>query len=80
VPPASRRGGGKTGKDALQQGGVLLSSSARVILAADASKFGRTAMAMVCQSASVDMVVTDTAAPRDALAALRTAGVEVRCV
>jgi len=59
---------------------AMLSSSARVILAADASKFARTAMAMVCRTAAVDMVVTDTAAPRDALAALRAAGVEVRCV
>ena len=59
---------------------AMLTASARVILAADASKFGRTAMAMVCPTASVDMVVTDAAAPRDALAALHAAGVEVRCV
>jgi DeoR/GlpR family transcriptional regulator of sugar metabolism len=59
---------------------AMLTASARVILAADASKFGRAAMAMVCRIASVDMVVTDTAAPRDALAALQAAGVEVRCV
>ena len=59
---------------------AMLTASARVILAADASKFGRTAMAMVCATAAVDMVVTDAAAPRDALAALHAAGVEVRCV
>jgi DeoR/GlpR family transcriptional regulator of sugar metabolism len=59
---------------------AMLTSSARVILAADSSKFPRTAMATVCQTTSVDMVVTNTAAPRDALDALRSAGVEVRCV
>ena len=59
---------------------AMLGAAARVILATDGSKFERTAMAMVCQAASVDMVVTDTAAPRDALAALHSAGIEVRCV
>jgi DeoR/GlpR family transcriptional regulator of sugar metabolism len=59
---------------------AMLGASARVILAADASKFERTAMALVCEAASVEMVVTDTAAPLDALAALHAAGVEVRCV
>jgi DeoR/GlpR family transcriptional regulator of sugar metabolism len=59
---------------------AMLGAAARVILATDASKFERTAMAMVCQAASVDMVVTDTAAPHDALAALHSAGIEVRCV
>jgi DeoR/GlpR family transcriptional regulator of sugar metabolism len=59
---------------------AMLSSSARVILAADASKFRRTAMALVCASVVVDMVITDTTAPREALDTLRAAGVEVRCV
>jgi len=59
---------------------AMLSSSARVILAADASKFGRTAMALVCASVVVDMVITDTTAPGEALDTLRAAGVEVRCV
>jgi DeoR/GlpR family transcriptional regulator of sugar metabolism len=59
---------------------AMLASSARVILAADASKFGRTAMALVCAAVVVDMVITDTATPPEALDSLRAAGVEVRCV
>lgn len=59
---------------------AMLASSARVILAADASKFTRTAMALVCSTVEVDMVITDTGAPREALDTLRSAGVEVRCV
>jgi DeoR/GlpR family transcriptional regulator of sugar metabolism len=59
---------------------AMLASSARVILAADASKFRRTAMALVGSTVMVDMVITDSAAPFEALDALRAAGVEVRCV
>jgi DeoR/GlpR family transcriptional regulator of sugar metabolism len=66
------------GEAAVKQ--ALLSSSARVILAADSSKFGRTAMAVVCRADVVDVVVTDTDAPAVALEALRAAGVEVQCV
>jgi DeoR/GlpR family transcriptional regulator of sugar metabolism len=59
---------------------AMLRSSARVVLAADGSKFRRTALAVVCAASAVDTVVTDTAAPDDAVEALRADGVEVRCV
>lgn len=59
---------------------AMLGSSARVILAADSSKFKQVAMAVVCDIATVDMIVTDTAASTDALDALRNVGIEVRCV
>lgn len=66
------------GEAAVKQ--AVVSSSARVILAADSSKFGRTAMALVGRADVVDVVVTDTEAPAVALEALRAAGVEVRPV
>lgn len=59
---------------------AMLRSAARVILAADGSKFSRSALAVVCEAADVDLVVTDTTAPGEAVAGLRAAGVEVRCV
>jgi DeoR/GlpR family transcriptional regulator of sugar metabolism len=59
---------------------ALLASGRRSVLAADGSKFGRAALAVVCELASVDVVVTDDSAPAPALAALRAAGVEVCCV
>jgi DeoR/GlpR family transcriptional regulator of sugar metabolism len=59
---------------------AMLRSSARTILAADGSKFQQTAMAVVCEVAAVDVIVTDSAAPIDELDALRARGVEVRCV
>ena len=58
----------------------MLSSSARVLLAADSSKFRCTAFAVVCEAAAADLIVTDSDAPGDALDALRAAGAEVRCV
>jgi DeoR/GlpR family transcriptional regulator of sugar metabolism len=59
---------------------AMLRSSARVLVATDSSKFRCTALAVVCAAAAADMIVTDSAAPSDALDALRAAGVEVRCV
>ena len=59
---------------------TMLRSSARVILAADSSKFQQMAMAVVCDVADLDMIVTDTQAPIETLEALRASGIEVRCV
>ena len=59
---------------------AMVRSAARVILAADSSKFGQTAMAVVCPATESDMVITDSVAPADAVAELRSAGIEVRCV
>jgi DeoR/GlpR family transcriptional regulator of sugar metabolism len=59
---------------------AMLRSSARVLLATDSSKFRCTALAAVCDAAAADLVITDSAAPGDALEALSAAGVEVRCV
>lgn len=59
---------------------ALIESSARVIVVADSSKFARIAMAVVCRTDEIDVLVTDTDAPPAAVAALRDAGVEVLCV
>jgi DeoR family transcriptional regulator, fructose operon transcriptional repressor len=58
---------------------AMIAASARVVVAADGSKFGQTALAVVSAVGAVDMVITDATAPGDALDALRAAGVEVRC-
>jgi len=58
---------------------AMIAASARVVVAADGSKFGQTAMAVVAATDAVDVVITDATAPGDALDALRAAGVEVRC-
>jgi DeoR/GlpR family transcriptional regulator of sugar metabolism len=59
---------------------ALLASARRSVLAIDGAKFGQTALAVVCDVADVDLVVTDTTAPQAAIAALEAAGVEVRRV
>lgn len=56
---------------------ALMASARRSVLAADGSKFGRAALAVVCELASVDVLVTDDSAPAAAVAALEAAGVEV---
>jgi DeoR/GlpR family transcriptional regulator of sugar metabolism len=56
---------------------ALLASGGRSVLAVDGAKFGRAALAVVCELAALDVVVTDDAAPEPAVAALRAAGVEV---
>ena len=56
---------------------AALHASARVIAMVDGSKFVRTAMAVVCAATDIDVVVTDSSAPVDAVAALEAAGVRV---
>jgi DeoR/GlpR family transcriptional regulator of sugar metabolism len=59
---------------------ALLAAARRSVLAVDGAKFGRGALAVVCELAAVDVVVTDDSAPASAVAALRAAGVQVHCV
>ncbi|MER7594738.1 DeoR/GlpR family DNA-binding transcription regulator [Streptomyces hydrogenans] len=49
----------------------------RVVVVADSSKLGRRAFARICGLEAVDTVVTDAAAPADAVARLQDAGIEV---
>jgi DeoR/GlpR family transcriptional regulator of sugar metabolism len=58
---------------------AMLRSAARVIVAADSSKFRQTALAVVCAAADVDMIITDTDAPPDVVGSLRAAGLQVEC-
>src|SRR5262249_23231662 len=59
---------------------AMLRSAARVIIAADSSKFRQTALAVVRDAAEAAMALPAGAAPADAVDALRAAGLEVRCV
>jgi DeoR/GlpR family transcriptional regulator of sugar metabolism len=59
---------------------AMIGSAARVILAADSSKFGQTALALVGPATVADLIITDTAAPEATVDALRSAGLEVQCV
>ena len=56
---------------------AAVTAAARVVLVAEAAKFSRTALAVVCALERLDVLVTDSAAPDGALAQLRAAGVEV---
>jgi DeoR/GlpR family transcriptional regulator of sugar metabolism len=59
---------------------ALLASARRKVLALDGTKFGQGALAVVCELASVDVVVTDDDAPDSVVAGLEAAGVDVRRV
>lgn len=50
----------------------------RVVLAADATKFARTTMAVIAPLTKVDVLVTDAALPESTHAALTELGIEVR--
>jgi len=81
LAPCGLAGGQVTAHDlgdaAVKQ--AMVASAARVVVAADGSKFGQTAMAVVSATGALDMVITDATAPAGALDALRAAGTEVRC-
>jgi DeoR/GlpR family transcriptional regulator of sugar metabolism len=59
---------------------AAINSARRVIAAADASKFSRTALAFVVPVTAFDAIVTDETAPADEIDALTAAGVTVRTV
>ena len=59
---------------------ALLASGRRSVLAVDGSKFGRGALAVVCELAALDVVVTDDTAPAPPVDALQAAGADVRRV
>ena len=59
---------------------AMVRSAAKVIVAADSSKFRQTALAIVCAATDVDMIITDTDAPPAVVSSLRAAGLQVDCV
>lgn len=56
---------------------VAMVSARRTILVAEAAKFSRTALAVVCPLAQVDILVTDSDTPGETVDAVRRAGVTV---
>jgi DeoR/GlpR family transcriptional regulator of sugar metabolism len=59
---------------------AAIAAAQRTIAVCDASKFGRTGLGHVCPVADLDAVITDDAAPSDAVARIQAAGVSVRMV
>nr|WP_155074172.1 DeoR/GlpR family DNA-binding transcription regulator [Streptomyces taklimakanensis] len=59
---------------------AAVASARRVVAVADATKFSRTALALVAPASALDAVVTEEGAPDDETDALAAAGVTVRKV
>jgi DeoR family transcriptional regulator, aga operon transcriptional repressor len=55
----------------------MIERARRVVVVCDASKIGRSALAVICRARDVDELITDTTAPEDGIAELRAAGVRV---
>jgi DeoR family transcriptional regulator of aga operon len=58
----------------------MIERARRVVVVCDASKIGRSALAVICRAREVDELITDTTAAEDGLAELRAAGVRVHTV
>jgi DeoR/GlpR family transcriptional regulator of sugar metabolism len=56
---------------------AAIRAAKRVIVVADASKWGGTAFSRICAPDQIDVIVTDPEAPADQIAAFRTAGTEI---
>jgi DeoR/GlpR family transcriptional regulator of sugar metabolism len=56
---------------------IMTQSARRTILVAEGAKFARTAMAVVCDTSAVDVLVTDAEAPEAEVALLRQSGTQV---
>jgi DeoR family transcriptional regulator, aga operon transcriptional repressor len=71
--------GGATTHDEIeaQTDSKLVERAASVIVVADSSKIGRSALSRICTLGEVDQLITDVGAPEDELEPLRAAGVEV---
>jgi DeoR/GlpR family transcriptional regulator of sugar metabolism len=55
----------------------MMESSAEVTVLADSSKFGHRSLSLISDFRVIHRVITDTAAPPEDVAALRSKGVEV---
>lgn len=75
-------GGGVTTHDETEArtNNAMVTHAQRVIVVADGSKVGRLALAQVATIEQVDLLVTDSTADAEALAELRSAGLEVLVV
>lgn len=59
---------------------ALLNRGKKRVVLADATKIGRIALAPLCPVSKIDLLVTDSSAPADAVGAIRQAGCDVVCV
>jgi DeoR family transcriptional regulator of aga operon len=59
---------------------AMLTHAERVVVVADGSKIGRLALAQVATIEQIDVLITDSSADPEALAEIRSRGVEVRVV
>lgn len=59
---------------------AAIAAAQRVVAVCTGAKFGRTGLGHVCPATTLDIVITDTDAPPEALARLRDLGVDVRVV
>ena len=59
---------------------ALVRAARSVVVAADHTKLGRAAFALICRTSEIDELITDEAAEPEAVEALRAAGVEVHLV
>jgi DeoR/GlpR family transcriptional regulator of sugar metabolism len=55
----------------------MIGAARRVILVAEGAKFSHSAMAVVCELSSIDVLVTDESAPEGVLDQLRADGMDV---
>jgi len=56
---------------------TMIRAAGKVIFCLDHTKFGRRSVAQLCDLSSIDVIVTDSAAPAELVKALRAKGVEV---
>jgi DeoR/GlpR family transcriptional regulator of sugar metabolism len=56
---------------------AMITAAQRVILCLDHSKFGRQSVSQLCDLDSLDVIVTDSAAPAELVEGLRGRGLEV---
>jgi DeoR family transcriptional regulator, aga operon transcriptional repressor len=60
--------------------GKMIKMSRQVVVVADSSKFGRRNISLIARTEQLHVLITDRAAPAEAVAQLRARGVEVRLV
>jgi DeoR family transcriptional regulator of aga operon len=59
---------------------LMIARARRVIVVCDASKIGRSALAVICPAGDVDELITDSGAAGGSLDELRAAGIRVSVV
>jgi DeoR family fructose operon transcriptional repressor len=56
---------------------AMMRAAARVIMCLDSSKFGRRSVSSLCDLDQIDVIVTDSGAPGELVAALKEKGIEI---